>query len=205
MEAASSSEASASTYKTLSQPRKLQSGQSKTSELTNIWHLTFLLFKSTSRTWYMRSLQNFNRKTISVTWGRRLKGNKIDFHGTGKSWDNLLNILTILRAGRSSNRVLISGRSREIFLFSCVQTASGIHPASYPLDTAISAEMKWPGREADQSPPSSAKDENEWRYATTPLHAFTVLTLPQRNVLWDCGLDPAIHIVSCGFWHRVVW
>jgi hypothetical protein len=36
MEAACSSEASAVAYQTLSQPRKLQSGQSKTSKLTNM-------------------------------------------------------------------------------------------------------------------------------------------------------------------------
>jgi len=38
----------------------------------------------------------------------------------------------------------------------CVQTGSGVHPASYPVDTGDS----YPGGEADHSPPSSAKLKN---------------------------------------------
>jgi hypothetical protein len=39
-----------------------------------------------------------------------------------------------------------------------VQTASGAHPASYPMGTRCSFPgVKWPGREADHSPPSSAE------------------------------------------------
>jgi hypothetical protein len=38
-----------------------------------------------------------------------------------------------------------------------VQTGSGAHPASYPMCTGGSFPgVKWPGREADHSPPSSA-------------------------------------------------
>jgi hypothetical protein len=40
----------------------------------------------------------------------------------------------------------------------CVQNGSGAHPASYPMDTSGSfLGVKRPGREADQSPPSSAE------------------------------------------------
>jgi hypothetical protein len=39
-----------------------------------------------------------------------------------------------------------------------VQNSSGAHPASYPVGTrALSLGLKRPGREADHSPPSSAK------------------------------------------------
>jgi hypothetical protein len=33
---------------------------------------------------------------------------------------------------------------------------------------ALSLGVKWPGREADYSPPSSAKVKNMWRYTSTP-------------------------------------
>jgi hypothetical protein len=39
-----------------------------------------------------------------------------------------------------------------------VQNGSGAHPASYPMGTrALSLGVKWPGREADHLPPSSAE------------------------------------------------
>jgi hypothetical protein len=45
----------------------------------------------------------------------------------------------------------------------CVQTASGAHPASYPLGTGGSfpGGKARPGRDADHSPPSSAEVKNE--------------------------------------------
>jgi hypothetical protein len=39
-----------------------------------------------------------------------------------------------------------------------VQNGSGAHPASYPMGIrGTSLGVKWPGREADHSPPSSAE------------------------------------------------
>jgi hypothetical protein len=45
----------------------------------------------------------------------------------------------------------------------CVQTGSGAHPASYPMGTGCSfpGSKARPGRDADHSPPSSAKVKNE--------------------------------------------
>jgi hypothetical protein len=40
----------------------------------------------------------------------------------------------------------------------CVQTSSGAHPASYGFFSGVKA---WPGRDADQSPPSNDEVENE--------------------------------------------
>jgi hypothetical protein len=46
----------------------------------------------------------------------------------------------------------------EIYLRPRVQTGSEAHPASYPTDTGDStSEIERPGREADHSPPSSAR------------------------------------------------
>jgi hypothetical protein len=44
-----------------------------------------------------------------------------------------------------------------------VQTDSGAHPASCPMD----ARDSFLGDEADHSPPSSAEDKNAWSYTST--------------------------------------
>jgi len=50
----------------------------------------------------------------------------------------------------------------NISLHHHVQNGSGAHPASYPLvPGAVSLWVKWPGHEADLSPPSSAMVK-EW-------------------------------------------
>jgi hypothetical protein len=45
----------------------------------------------------------------------------------------------------------------------CVQTGSGVHPASYPMATGghFPGGEARPGRDADHSPPSSAEVKNE--------------------------------------------
>jgi hypothetical protein len=49
------------------------------------------------------------------------------------------------------------------------QMSSGAHPASYPLGTrALSLGVKWPRREADHSPPSSAVVKNALSSTYTP-------------------------------------
>jgi hypothetical protein len=55
-----------------------------------------------------------------------------------------------------------------IFLFT---TASGAHPASYPMGTGrCYLRLKRPGREADHSPPSSAEVKNAWYSVKAPSH-----------------------------------
>ena len=44
-------------------------------------------------------------------------------------------------------------------------------------------EVKWPRREVDHSPPSSAKVKTEWRYTSTPLYAIVAWT--GRTLLTD--------------------
>jgi hypothetical protein len=49
-----------------------------------------------------------------------------------------------------------------------VQNGSGAQPASYPMGTRGSFPwVKRPEREADHSPPSSAKVKNAWSYTST--------------------------------------
>jgi hypothetical protein len=62
-------------------------------------------------------------------------------------------IMTRLRARRPRNRVSIPGSVS-------VHTGSAAQPASYPMGTRDSMEIKHPGREADHTPPYSAEAKN---------------------------------------------
>jgi hypothetical protein len=54
-----------------------------------------------------------------------------------------------------------------------VQIGSGAHPASYPMGTRDSFPgVKQQVREADHSPPASAKVKKMWIYTSTPQYAF---------------------------------
>jgi hypothetical protein len=65
------------------------------------------------------------------------------------------------RAGLPRNRVSIPGRVGECFRLHSVQTDSGVHSASYTMSTGdFSRGVKPPGREADNSPASSAEVKN---------------------------------------------
>jgi hypothetical protein len=78
-----------------------------------------------------------------------------------------VSILTRLWAGRSR---FDSRQGLEIFL-----SATASRPAQGPTQPpiqwvliAISLGVKWPDREADHSPPSSAEVKNAWSYTSTP-------------------------------------
>jgi hypothetical protein len=67
-------------------------------------------------------------------------------------------------------RVRVRSASK-IFTFYVVQTGSGAHPVFYPISTAgpFVPGVKWPGREADHSPPTSA----EWILQTVDWTPWT--------------------------------
>jgi hypothetical protein len=50
-----------------------------------------------------------------------------------------------------------------VLCYFSVQTSSGAHPASCPMDTGgpFPGDKPRPGRDADHSPPSSAEAKNE--------------------------------------------
>jgi hypothetical protein len=61
----------------------------------------------------------------------------------------------------------------RIFSSPNVQTGSGVHPTSYPMDTGVlSPGVKRQGREADHSPPTTAEVKNTWIYASSRPYAF---------------------------------
>jgi hypothetical protein len=62
--------------------------------------------------------------------------------------------------------------TRDVSLLYNVQTGSGVHPAPYPM--SIGRSLKRPGREADQSPPSSAEAKNGGAIPPHPPHVFMV-------------------------------
>jgi hypothetical protein len=75
------------------------------------------------------------------------------------------------------------GRSRYLSLRHHIQTGSRAHTASYPMDTGASSPgIKWPGLEADNSPPSTA-DANAWSCTAIPPYVFMAwcLVKPKDN------------------------
>jgi len=63
-----------------------------------------------------------------------------------------------------------SNKATDVSLLQNFQTGSGTLPASYSTDTGCSfSGVKRSGHEADHEPPSSAEDQNEWRYTSMPL------------------------------------
>jgi hypothetical protein len=63
-----------------------------------------------------------------------------------------------------------------------LQIGSGAHPASYPMATGGSFPgVKRPGREADNSPPSSAEVKNARSYTSTPQYVFVAWCLVKHR------------------------
>jgi hypothetical protein len=74
-------------------------------------------------------------------------------------------------------------RGWEFFPHHCVQTASGAHPASYPMGTRdLYLGVKRPGREADHSPSSIAEVKNAWSYTSAPSYAFMAWCSVKKEV-----------------------
>jgi hypothetical protein len=63
-----------------------------------------------------------------------------------------------------------------------VQNGSGAYPASCPMGTRDSFPgVKWQGREADNSPSSSAEVQNAWSYTSTPQYVFMAWCLVKHR------------------------
>jgi hypothetical protein len=88
-------------------------------------------------------------------------------------WMSTVGFLTVLRVGhgleRRGSRVRFPAGAGNIFSIAASLTAPG--PSQPPVQwvpRALSLWVKCPGREADQSPPSSAEVKNAWSYTSTP-------------------------------------
>jgi hypothetical protein len=72
------------------------------------------------------------------------------------------------------DRIFGSRQGLGILLFTTASRPA-LGPTRTPIQRvpgALSLEMKWQGREADHSPPSSVEVENAWSYTSTPQYAF---------------------------------
>jgi hypothetical protein len=58
---------------------------------------------------------------------------------------------------------------RILFSLRVFQTGTEVHPLGSGV---LSPGVKWPGREDDHSPPSSAEFKTMWIYTSTPPYAF---------------------------------
>jgi hypothetical protein len=81
---------------------------------------------------------------------------------TNRSRDSSVTIVTGLWAGRRGNWSFISDRGEISFLHS-VQTGSGAHPASSPMDT-----VRQGGRGEKLITPLSTAEVKMWSYTSTP-------------------------------------
>jgi hypothetical protein len=103
-------------------------------------------------------------------------------------WDSSVD-LAMTRTGRPG---FDSRQGQEIFLLHSVQTGSGANPDSYPMGAgALSPGVKWPRREADHSPPTSAAVNNDGAMLPLPHTSSWHFTLsftlaPTQFYLGDC-------------------
>jgi hypothetical protein len=66
-----------------------------------------------------------------------------------------------------------SREGQEFSLLRVVKTGSGAHTAFYQMGTwALSPWVKRPGRESDDSPPTSAEVKKTWVYTSPSPYAF---------------------------------
>jgi hypothetical protein len=77
------------------------------------------------------------------------------------SWDSSGSILTRILTDHQIFEVQFPAEARDFSVLHTVQTGSGAHLAFCRMGLrALSPGIKWPGHEADNSPPSSAEVEN---------------------------------------------
>jgi hypothetical protein len=98
----------------------------------------------------------------------------LEFSQQRESWNKAVCIATGF--GLDGREVVV--RFPAVAKFSninLVHTVSGAHPAYYAMGTGDSfPEVKWSGREADYSPPTSAEVKKVWIYTSTLTYAFMV-------------------------------
>jgi hypothetical protein len=87
-----------------------------------------------------------------------------------RSRDSSVGIATGYGLDDQGKREYESRYAKKFPLLHIVQTGSGVHPTSYKMGTGGSFPgVKWQGREAGLSPPTSAVVKKMWIYISTPL------------------------------------
>jgi hypothetical protein len=81
------------------------------------------------------------------------------------------------------SRVQFLVEAGNFSLYHHIQNSSGAQPASYPMGIRGSFPVgKWPGHEADYSPPSSAEIRNAWIYTSTPPRRLNGMVLSSAQL-----------------------
>jgi hypothetical protein len=80
-------------------------------------------------------------------------------------------------------------------LFYVFQTGSGAHPAPYPMGTGV----KWPGREAGRSPPTSDEVKKIWVYTSVPPYAFIASAMTTLAFMWMEAVENRYGALSQNF------
>jgi len=85
--------------------------------------------------------------------------------------------------GSDDRGSILGGRPGIIFSSApCVQTGSELtQPPIQWIPQICSVAVKWPGREADHSPPSSAEVKNVCSYTSTPHYVFMAWCLVKHS------------------------
>jgi hypothetical protein len=91
-----------------------------------------------------------------------------------------------------------SRRGMGIFHFTTVSrmVLGPTQPSIQWVPGALSLEVKWPRREADHSPPSSAEVKNAWSYTSTPQNVFMAWCLVKHRDNFTF-LPLPLHCVYC--------
>jgi hypothetical protein len=99
-----------------------------------------------------------------------------------------------------------SQRGLEICLFNTAsRTAMGpTQPPTQWVAGALSLGVKWPGREADHSPPSSAEIKNAWSYTSTPQYVFMAWYLVKHRDNFTFYIHTYVHTYIHTYIHTYV-
>lgn len=92
----------------------------------------------------------------------------LHFISAKRNTDSLVILVTRLLAGRLWNRGLIPYSRTECSLHRFTPAVGSPQPPIQRLLGGLYPGLKRPGRQSNQSPPSSVKVKNAWRYTSTP-------------------------------------
>jgi hypothetical protein len=78
----------------------------------------------------------------------------------------------------------IPGRGRGFFLYTVAsrQALESAQPSTRWVPRYLSPEVKWPGLEAEHSPPSGANFKNAWSGTSIPQYVFIAWFLVKRKI-----------------------
>jgi hypothetical protein len=90
-----------------------------------------------------------------------------------ESWDSLVGIAAAYGLNDGGAGVQVPVRVKNVLFSSSFRPALGpSQPSKQWVPGTLSPGVKWQGREADHSPPTSAKVKKTWIYTSAPPYVF---------------------------------